>query len=93
MPDSFLHRLAREIVFVDSVTVGERGQVAIPAEIRRELEIAGGAKLFALRLKGGKGFLLLTPEGFAELARGVPVEALTGVFNGNGNGKGGREDG
>lgn len=77
---SFLQRLAKEVVFVDSVTVGERGQVAIPAEIRRELSLGGGSKLFALKLTSGKGFVLLTPEGFADLARGVPLEALRGVF-------------
>ncbi len=44
--------------YYDTVTVGERGQVVIPARARRELKIRAGDKLFAI--KGiGEGSLVL----------------------------------
>lgn len=82
-----LARLARDLVFLDSVTVGERGQVAIPAELRRELELAGGHKLFVLRVAGIEGFLVLTAAGLADLARRAPPAVVAQVFRaGSGNG-------
>ena len=44
--------------YYDTVTVGERGQVVIPAKARRELGIKAGDKLLAI--KGiGEGSLVL----------------------------------
>ena len=34
--------------FYGSVTVGERGQIAIPAEARREMQLEAGTKLVVL---------------------------------------------
>ncbi|HUR69746.1 MAG TPA: AbrB/MazE/SpoVT family DNA-binding domain-containing protein [Candidatus Thermoplasmatota archaeon] len=75
-----LAKLAKDLVFVDSVTVGERGQVAIPAELRRELELSGGSKLFVLRVAGTQGFLVLTAQGLADLARRAPPAVVAQVF-------------
>lgn len=75
-----LAKLSRELTFIDSVTVGERGQIAIPAELRRELEIGGGSKLFVLRIEGADGFLVLTAAGLADLARRAPVAVVAQIF-------------
>lgn len=83
-----LSKVAHDLAFVDSVTVGERGQVAIPAELRRQLDVAGGAKLFVLRLEGTQGFVVLTAAGLVELARTAPTAVLARVFQiENGGGK------
>lgn len=52
------HPLIEE-VFYDTVTVGERGQVVIPARARKELEIKPGDKLIVLRAMGKAGVVLV----------------------------------
>ena len=44
--------------FYGSVTVGERGQVVIPAEARAELDIAPGDKLLIMRHPVYKGLMV-----------------------------------
>ena len=38
------------------ITVSDKGQIVIPADLRRELEIERGDRLIVLRRKNGKGF-------------------------------------
>lgn len=47
-----------------SVTVGERGQVVIPAEARDKLGIKPGDKLLAFQAPIGKSIILTTAEEF-----------------------------
>jgi len=44
--------------FYDSVTVGERGQVVIPARARKDFNIKPGDKLMVLRGMGKMGIVL-----------------------------------
>jgi AbrB family looped-hinge helix DNA binding protein len=47
--------------FYGAVTVSERGQVAIPAEARRDLEIQAGNKLLVFAV-GGRTLFLERPD-------------------------------
>jgi AbrB family looped-hinge helix DNA binding protein len=48
-----------EAMFYGSVTVGERGQVVIPAEARKQYGIKPGDKLLAFRSPTGRGLVLV----------------------------------
>lgn len=48
--------------FYGSVTIGERGQVVIPAEARQELEWQPGEKLLVMRHPAYKGIMLFKIE-------------------------------
>lgn len=48
--------------FLGSTTVGERGQIVIPAEARKALNINSGDKLLVFRRHRHKGLLLLPAE-------------------------------
>jgi AbrB family looped-hinge helix DNA binding protein len=69
--------------FVGSVTVGERGQVVIPAEARERCGIQAGDKLLAFVHPSGEGVMLLRLESAIAMAdhlnavirSGVPDEA------------------
>ena len=52
--------------FYGSVTVGERGQVVIPIEARREFDIVPGGKLLVFSAPGGKALMLIKAESVAE---------------------------
>lgn len=52
--------------FYGSVTVGERGQVVIPAEARRRLNINTGDKLLVLGHPSSHGLMLCKIEAFRE---------------------------
>ncbi len=52
--------------FYGSVTVGERGQVAIPAAARRDLEIAPNAKLLVFGGAKRHTLMLIKAESVAE---------------------------
>ena len=52
--------------FYGSVTVGERGQIAIPAEARRDLEIAPNAKLLVFGGQAKHMLMLMKAESVAE---------------------------
>ena len=53
--------------FYGSVTVGERGQIAIPAEARRELEIEAGTKLVVLGGPEKRVLMILKAEAVTEI--------------------------
>ena len=48
--------------FYGSVTVGERGQIVIPAEARAELEISPGDKLLVMKHPVYKGLMIFQFE-------------------------------
>lgn len=50
-------------LFYGSVTVGERGQIVIPAEARSELEIERGDKLIVMRHPIHAGLMVFKLEG------------------------------
>ncbi len=52
--------------FYGSTTVGERGQVVIPAEARRDLEISQGTKLLVFSGHGGDDLVFTRAESMAE---------------------------
>lgn len=52
--------------FYGMVTVGERGQVVIPAELRTKLAIEPGDKLVACGALGDKGFIMIKAESVTE---------------------------
>ncbi len=54
--------------FAGSVTVGERGQVVIPAEARERCGIQAGDKLLAFVHPGGQGVLLVRLPAAVRLA-------------------------
>ncbi len=53
--------------FYGSVTVGERGQIAIPAEARREMEIEAGTKLVVLGGHEKTILIMLKAEAVTEI--------------------------
>jgi AbrB family looped-hinge helix DNA binding protein len=53
--------------FYDSVTVGERGQVVIPAKARRDMGLKAGDKLIVLRAPGKMGILLVHTDQLAKM--------------------------
>ncbi|MDD5190721.1 MAG: AbrB/MazE/SpoVT family DNA-binding domain-containing protein, partial [Dehalococcoidales bacterium] len=57
--------------FYGAVTVGERGQIAIPAEARRELEIPPGTKLLAFGNTEAKALMFVRVEFMAEFVQTV----------------------
>ena len=52
--------------FVSTVTVGERGQVVIPAEARKKLDIHTGDKLFLLSHPSGDGLMVFKIDAMRE---------------------------
>ena len=53
--------------FYGAVTVGERGQIAIPAEARRELAIEAGTKLVVLGGHEKRILIMLKAEAVTEI--------------------------
>ncbi len=60
---------ALEDCFVGTVTVGERGQVVIPAEARKKLGINTGDKLFIISHPTKGGLFLLKIDAMREFLR------------------------
>lgn len=58
-------------IFYGSVTVSERGQVAIPAEARREQDIVPGSKLLAFGGPEGKALVFVKAEFVTEIISGL----------------------
>jgi len=56
-----------EVNFYDTVTVGERGQVVIPAKARRELGIKHKDKLIVLRAPGNMGMVMIHTNHMSKL--------------------------
>ena len=59
MLDSLADRVPK---FYGSVTVGERGQIAIPAEARRDQDITPATKLLAFGGRDSKGLIFVKAE-------------------------------
>jgi bifunctional DNA-binding transcriptional regulator/antitoxin component of YhaV-PrlF toxin-antitoxin module len=57
--------------FYGAVTVGERGQIAIPAEARRELDISPSNKLLAFGNLDAKALMFVKVEFMAEFLSAV----------------------
>lgn len=55
--------MKHEIEFYGSVTLGDRGQIVIPAEAREEMGLYSGNKLLAFKAPHG-GLLIVKPDEF-----------------------------
>lgn len=54
--------------FYGSTSVGSKGQIVIPSELREDVEIEPGDKLLFLRRSGSeKGFGVIKPEALFEM--------------------------
>ncbi|MFA5629611.1 MAG: AbrB/MazE/SpoVT family DNA-binding domain-containing protein [Dehalococcoidales bacterium] len=56
----------KEHKFYGSTTVGERGQIVIPAEARRDLDIAPSAKLLVFGGPGGETLMIARADSMAK---------------------------
>lgn len=65
--------------FIGATTVGERGQVVIPAEARKALGINSGDKLLVFSHRHPTGLLLLKDDVFNELVSETTEEKLTEI--------------
>jgi len=52
--------------FYGATVVGERGQIVIPAEARRDMEITPATKLLVLGFHHGRGLMLTKAESMTE---------------------------
>lgn len=48
--------------FLGVVTVSDKGQIAIPIDVRRELDITTGDRLIIIKRKDNAGIILLKTE-------------------------------
>ncbi len=64
MEDKFLDE--RAPIFYGSTTVGERGQVVIPAEARRDFQITPTTKLLVFGSPRGEGLIFTKAESVTE---------------------------
>ncbi|HCG98953.1 MAG: hypothetical protein A2074_05455 [Candidatus Aquicultor primus] len=64
-----------EPIFLGTATVGERGQVAIPAEARRALEIEPGSKLLFFSGPHNSGLLMVKAEDLGRLVKHLTEKA------------------
>jgi len=48
--------------FLGVVTVSDKGQIAIPVDVRRELDITTGDRLIIIKRKDNAGIILLKTE-------------------------------
>lgn len=60
--------------FYGWITVSEKGQIAIPIDARREIDIKSGDKLLVLSRKDGRGIMLLKPEIMDEIFEKIREE-------------------
>jgi len=67
-----------EEVFLGAVTVGERGQVVIPAEARKKLDIHPGDKLLVMSHPFATGIILTKVDAMREFLYNF-LEGLTGA--------------
>jgi AbrB family looped-hinge helix DNA binding protein len=64
--DGFRLKGHRAPKFYGTTTVGERGQVVIPAEARRDLELAPSTKLLVFGTYNRSGIMITKAESFAD---------------------------
>ncbi|KAA0002026.1 MAG: AbrB/MazE/SpoVT family DNA-binding domain-containing protein [Thermoplasmata archaeon] len=79
-----------ELEFYGSATVGERGQIALPASLRRELDINAGDKILIFGKKEWKkwGFMAAKVEVLEKLLQEIEKEIrklMEGAKNNNKN--------
>jgi AbrB family looped-hinge helix DNA binding protein len=53
-----------DMKFFGSVTIGERGQIVVPAEARESLGLSPGDKLLVFKAPMGGAIVVATPEEF-----------------------------
>ena len=53
--------------FYGSTTIGERGQIVIPAEARHDLEITPSSKIMVFSDPSGKGLIIMKAESVSEI--------------------------
>lgn len=56
-------------MFIGSVTVGDRGQVVIPADVRKELAIKAGDRLLCFRSPLGPGVVIVKIDSVEDVLR------------------------
>lgn len=80
--DSVAHRMPR---FYGSVTVGERGQVSIPADARRDLSINPSDKLLAFGGPDGRVLMFMKFEAATEIIESMAtaVSEIKAVMESN----------
>jgi len=64
----------REVRLYGTVKVGDRGQVVIPAEARKELEIKPGDLLFVMTGRNRRGLTMVKADAMRELAERIMQE-------------------
>lgn len=74
MPEKSHHATPDEC-FYGTATVGERGQIVIPADLRKELEVQAGDKLLIWKHPSGKGFMLFPVHSMREFMNNM-LESL-----------------
>ena len=57
----------RTPMFYGATTIGERGQIVIPAEARKDLDLVHSTKVMVFRAGLGEGLLILKADSVAEL--------------------------
>lgn len=77
--------------FVGSVTVGERGQVVIPADARDKCNITPGDKLLCFVHPAGAGVILVRVDELARMAEDLQ-RVNSQVYGGNGSSEEGQAE-
>lgn len=57
--------------FHGMITVSEKGQISIPVDLRRDLDIKTGDRLFVIKRKDNAGIILLKTEKMNPLAEKI----------------------
>lgn len=72
-----------DISLIGTVTVGPKGQVVIPAEVRTSLNIKPGDKLVALSIRGKQAVAFVPEDCLQDLIdkMGKHVEALRAIVD------------
>ena len=73
-----LSRYAKMLGVSASVKVSSRFQIAIPAEVRRQLGVKKGDRLL-VHMRGDHVVLMPEPKSYADKLRGLHTEAWAGV--------------
>ncbi|RLF38739.1 MAG: AbrB family transcriptional regulator [Thermoplasmata archaeon] len=60
-------RCTKKRIVYGVVTVSDKGQIAIPVDLRKDLDIKQGDKLFVLKRKDETGFTLIKLEKIDDL--------------------------
>ena len=73
----------KSIELVGTVTLGPKGQIVIPADVREKMSISPGSKLVALYIPNKKSVAFVTEEQMQTVIEhmGQHVEALKNLTN------------